>query len=240
MGEQDIPVIPMDAHEQRLGNPVHMTLGELITKNEIEIDPKVKTFCQRVIELMQGSVDPVHNVGHLERMFADLDRFISENKGLKIDFGTLLISISWHDIWRAINFKPDLIGALRSHFTEGRNAAKYAAEEMTKAGFDQALIDSVRYCVDKHPDPQFSKRETVESQILHDLDHLDSWSEERLHEIKGYLEESSKGKYILPLLRRVKGTILSKANYKYYFDSSQRERDRRFPKFEKQVAELSG
>ncbi len=189
---------------------------------------------------MQGSVDPAHNTGHLERMFADLDKFITENNDLKIDFDTLLISISWHDIWRATNFKPSLIGALRSHFTEGRNAARYTAEEMSKADFDQTLINHVRYCVGRHPDSQIAKRETIESQILHDLDHMDSWSGERLREIKEYLTDSSKGKYILPLLGRVKGTILSKANHKYYFESSQRERERRLPDFTKQVNELFG
>ena len=238
MGEQDILVIQEDAHEQRLGNSSHMTFEEFITKHEIDISPNVISFCQQGVERMRSSVDPAHNVGHLERMFTGLSRFVDENKDLEIDFETLLISISWHDIWRATNFQPNLVGALRSHFTEGRNAAKSTAEEMAKAGFEQNLIDRVRYCVGKHPDPQFAKRESLESQILHDLDHMDSWSEERLQEIKGYLSDSSKGKYVLPLLKRVKGTILSKANHKYYFDSSQRERDRRFPKFTEQVEKL--
>ena len=170
-------------------------------------------------------------------------RIISEeNKDLEIDFETLLISISWHDVWIAQNFRPNLVDTLRSSYTEGPNAAKLVGVEMEKAGFEQNLISNVKYCVENHPGPEASKtkRVTTESRILHDLDQMDSWSEERLKDIKSYLSGNPKGKLVLPLLRFGRSLILKAANHDYYFESSRREKDRRYPRFVKQVEELFG
>ena len=219
-----------------------MTLDAFLTKNEVELSPLTKTFCEEGIERMRSSIDPAHNVGHSERIIADLDKFVEENKELEVDFETLLISLSWHDVWRATNFKPNLIDLLISNYREGTNAAKLVTMEMEKEGFGQNLTDKVKYCVERHPGPHPSetKRETIESRILHDLDQMDSWSGGRLQEIKNYISENPKGKYLLPMLRMGKSFILKAASHGYYFKSSQRERDIRYPEFVKQVEELFG
>jgi len=219
-----------------------MTLDTLLTKNGVELSPLTKTFCDQGISRIRNSADPAHNVGHLERMIFDLDKFVEGNKDLEIDFETLLISISWHDVWIAQNFRPNLVDTLRSSYTEGPNAAKLVGVEMEKAGFEQNLIDNVKYCVENHPGPEASKtkRVTTESRILHDLDQMDSWSEERLKDIKSYLSGNPKGKLVLPLLRLGRSFILKAANHDYYFESSRREKDRRYPRFVKQVEELFG
>ena len=40
-----------------------MTLDAFLTKNEVELSPLTKTFCEEGIERMRSSIDPAHNVG---------------------------------------------------------------------------------------------------------------------------------------------------------------------------------
>jgi hypothetical protein len=217
-----------------------MILQELITDNEIELDEKVRLFCEEGFACMQESTDPVHGIGHIQRIIKTVIKFAEDNPSLRIDFSVLLPAIAWHDVWRASNFKPNLVRAVHAQFFEGQNADKLVRTKMKEKGFDQAFIEKVTYCVRVHPGVYKGERKTLESKILNDLDELDSWAPERLQEIKAYLTQNRKGRMLLPLLKRATGVIISKANHTYYFESVQRERDRRFPEFAKQVKLLFG
>ena len=169
-----------------------MTLRDFIIKNQINLSDKVVYVCEEGIEMMAKSFDGLHDDKHVLRIISDLDQFLNEARELErrqINFEVLLLSICWHDIWRAQRFPMSIILLMFDLLWEGIKSMNMFSKRAVEVNLDESTIRQVRYSIRKHVGFQFLPRKTIESRILRDLDDLEGWSLERL--------EAAKQKYLI-------------------------------------------
>lgn len=208
-----------------------MSLSETTKQLNINVDPKVLEFCQKGIEQMSKSIDPIHDDTHVRRILELLGKFLKENESIEIDLNVVLISICWHDVWRSTYYKDNFLYIVYQFIFEGRKAANLTRRVMKEMGFDTKTINYVHYCVRKHSTLQFRGIKTYEAKLLKDLDSLDAWSEERMELIIEFFSRKIlKNKSLKKIFKWAYTKYIRSKNY--FFDFSKRESDARFDTLE--------
>jgi hypothetical protein len=146
------------------------------------LSPSSMSLVQKGYEMMKVSKDPYHDHTHIDRMLADLKRFLDLEKGQKkVNPEVLLLSTAWHDSWKSGRVAGNEIELLYHQFMDGLGSVALFEDAAKKQGLASDLIQQVSYAIRKHAHFQFTPIQTEEAKLLRDLDDLDLWSVERLN-----------------------------------------------------------
>lgn len=130
--------------------------------------------------MMKVSKDPYHDHTHVDRMLADLQRFLDHKKEQnKVNPEVLLLSTAWHDSWKSGRVAGNEIELLYHQFMDGLGSVALFEAAAKKQGLEKDLTQQVSYAIRKHAHFQFLPVQTEEAKLLRDLDDLDLWSVER-------------------------------------------------------------
>ncbi len=171
-----------------------MTLNRLLHKNNITLIQDVYNACKEGIRLMSKSPDPLHNHHHILNMLKDLDLMLSNDHEInwkKVNFNVLLLSITWHDIWKSQRLPKSRKKLVYHWFAEGIGSMRLFSKETKKYHFDPMITKKVRYAIRKHPYFQLLPKRTIESKILKSLDELEDFSIDRFKEGLNSIHELS-------------------------------------------------
>lgn len=157
-----------------------------INKFKNLVTPESRKFCMKALDLMGKSDDPMHDIHHVSSMLNNLSVWLKSQEGMRIrpyiNFDILILSICWHDTWKASKKSPNLLNIIYYQLYEGIGSSKlfkkYAHD------LDDEVIDKVSYAIRKHSQFQILPRKTLESKILRDLDLIEMWDHERLKRSK--------------------------------------------------------
>ena len=161
---------------------VHFSFNSFLKKHNIKLSPEAKKFCLRGLQRMSKSIDPLHDHLHVICLLQNLGELLRHENTLArehVDLDVLLISIMWHDIWKAGKFPKGALSLLWQQAYEGRGSAKIVAAEMKKAGFSKQIIKKVAYAIRQHAIIH-KEHKTIESKLLADVDQLGRWNIARI------------------------------------------------------------
>ncbi len=176
----------------------HFNFDSYLEAYKIKLSPKARVFCKLGLQRMAKSIDPLHNHMHVVCLLHNLGELLKREKNLgNINFDVLLISIIWHDIWRARHFYRNPATLLWQNLYEGVGSSLIAKKEMTKAGLPDNTIKKVAYAIRKHAEFQILKRKTTESKLLADVDELGRWDIKRSRYAESVLIDAKKPNFKL-------------------------------------------
>lgn len=143
------------------------------------------------MERMRLSKDPYHDWTHSERMLQDFAFLLKEQPELeqKISPEVVILSICWHDTWKAQRLASNSLQLLYHQFMDGMGSAQLFLRESAGKGLDESVRAAVFYAIRKHAQFQLFPTRTFEAKILRDLDDLELVSHARW----------SRGKHIFAL-----------------------------------------
>jgi hypothetical protein len=167
-----------------------ITWQGIITRHHLEITPEARAACAVGWSLMTKSDDPFHDVSHIARLLRDLHNWLQHQPNLrhKVDWSVLLTAICWHDTWKAQHFAFSPLSAVWAQWYEGIGSAHLFKQHANNVRLDAQFQHQVMYAIRKHSMIQFTQHETLESQLLWDLDALDLWSDHRSRTLHRYLQ----------------------------------------------------
>lgn len=167
------------------------------------LSPPGKSLAERAIERMKSSKDPYHDWTHPERMLKDFEFLLKEEPALKVLINpeVVILSICWHDTWKAGRLAQNLIQFTYHQLLDGYGSAVLFREHSQKTDLNQHVRDQVFYAIRKHAQFQLFSVKTKEAEILRDLDDLELLSDERWH----------RGKHIFALAARWRAQVFRKA-----------------------------
>jgi hypothetical protein len=182
-----------------------MKLKNFITKHNIKLSKPVYRVCAWGEKLMARSVDPLHDLRHVERMVGLMDKNMSgirkQAQGEEpVNFEVMLLAIYWHDTWKAERDPKNIYSMAYGQLMEGVLCARKFRKYARKVGLDKDLIKNTAYVIRKHSQLQVLPTRTVEARILKDLDKLEKWNYERFKAVR---EESFvfDSRVLMPLFR---------------------------------------
>jgi len=187
-----------------------MNLETFLSKNQISLPQKTHALCKEAIQTMKKSRDLLHKDNHIFRLLDSLDKLLEKDQKLdksQIDIEVLLLSICWHDAWRAKRVPRNYFLMFFDDLFEGIGSMFMFAKSAKEANLSKNLANQVKYAIRKHSRFQILPIKTTEAKILSDVDYLDLFSMERANTLKRkYL--SNPKKINLKLLKLAK----------FYFD----------------------
>jgi len=177
--------------------------------------PKIKLsqtslmLCKIGERKMINSIDPLHDKHHIGRLLKNLSAFLKYYPNhKKINFEVLLLSICWHDTWKAKRQTMNPFKLVYYQVYEGIGSMIIFSKNTINL-LPQSIIEKVNYTIRKHSQFQFFSLTTLESKILKDIDDLDILNAKRLR----------------PLLRKRKEiSIFTKTFGKYYISHKSSEK----------------
>lgn len=186
-----------------------MELEAFLSRNKISLPDLVLSLCHEGIEITRNGIDPLHDENHTFRILTDLDQFLREETKIErseVNFEVLLLSICWHDVWRAKIFPKNVISLLFALLWDGLGGARMFAKRAKQVGLEQEMLSPISYAIRKHTSFQIFPPKTLEAKILKDLDNLEGWSLTRIKALKE--------RYLVP--GKIEPKLLRLA--KFYFD----------------------
>lgn len=159
---------------------------KFLKAEEIQIPSEVIVWCNKGIEIMTESRDPLHDEKHIFSLLDNLSVFLREErevKNLKIDFCVLLLAICWHDVWKSRRFPSNIFKFIYHYFGEGWGSRRVFLRAVSDVEILEGIAGEVGYAIRKHPGKQWFKHKSIESKILWDLDTLDGWNIRRLTDL---------------------------------------------------------
>lgn len=135
---------------------------------------------KEAVEIMKKSHDPVHDIKHVENVFKNLDLILTNLNKPKIDFDVLMLSVCWHDVYKASNWHGNIIQIIYRHIVEGIASAHIFNKGSKKYSLPAETVKGVCYAIRKHSQIQFTPRKTIEAKLLDDADKIDALNYERL------------------------------------------------------------
>jgi len=164
---------------------------------------------------MANTKDPLHDCEHVYRILRDLPALL-EYEHLNVNLEVLLLSICWHDTWKATRFPTTIASVSFDQYWDGYGSARIFKKASATAKLEASTTAAVAYAIREHGRIKFFKTRTLEAKALQDLDSLDEWSLVRI--------EPMKKKYLTnqPNLRLIRLA-------KYYFDHfMKKQTDKKF------------
>ena len=202
-------------------------------QNSLNISRKEINLCIKGISYLQNTKDKHHDETHIYRML----RNYSQLKHLEEALGNnppndpiVLISICWHDAWKATRaFSPNMFIFTYNTFYEGIGAKNLFLKEAENFKIKQNQKKHVSRIIKGHvrldlPFPSKIRnvlfKTSIESMILRDLDALDSYSTEFLHNfIKVYKPRLKKWPHFKKIWEIIYKNGLKRMNEDmFYFD----------------------
>jgi len=164
------------------------------TSLEKYLSPQGKILADQALERMKVSKDPYHDWTHAQRMLQDFEYLLKEEPSLKekITPEVVILSICWHDTWKAGRLGTNTVQLLYHQFMDGLGSAFIFKDAAAKSELSSPIADQVFYAIRKHAQFQFFPIRTLEANILRDLDDLELVSHDRW----------SRGKHIFALAAR--------------------------------------
>lgn len=124
---------------------------------------------------MAKSKDIMHDRSHVERMLKDLAKILKIKKFKKINLEVMILSICWHDVWKAQKGHGGPVKTIYQQVMEGVFTAIIFRKEARKQGLDKDVTKRVAYAIRKHSQLQFLPTKTDEAKLLQDLDKIEKW-----------------------------------------------------------------
>jgi hypothetical protein len=140
---------------------------------------------------MQRSRDKLHDNSHVIRMTQFLAKFLNKHPKMlkRKDLETVILSIFWHDSWKALKHKGNPLILFVNDLYEGIGSAYLFKKNALKEKLNKKTIDRVVYAIRKHSNINFLPTRTLEAQILQDLDEIEFWNFRRISKKNSGLEK---------------------------------------------------
>jgi hypothetical protein len=122
---------------------------------------EVWKMCLEGLTIMKNSPDPVHDIRHVENIFGHLDKIVRRSKFKKINFDILMLSVCWHDCWKASKDHGGWLSLFYRQAVEGVAAAKKFNRNAKKYNLPQNTLKGVFYSIRKHSQINFLPINTV-------------------------------------------------------------------------------
>ncbi len=163
-----------------------MKLKTFLTKNNIKLSPQALKLCKFAEIRLKNSVDPIHDIKHIERMLGNLDYLIRKQKQIlnKLNMEVMVLSLLWHDIWNSHQKVVGFFNLLSNQIIEGLKSAGIFWKYALRTKLDKKLALNVYYAIRKHSSFQLMPLFTLESKVLVDLDKIELWNSFRLFKDK--------------------------------------------------------
>lgn len=144
-------------------------------------------LAQRGLAIMATSHDPYHDHTHAGRMLQDFAFMLRTEPAVKqrLDPEVVVLSICWHDTWKAGRVGRSIWQLLLHQFWDGMGSMALFDRAARQHQYPRHLRQQIRYAIRKHAQFQVLPLWTLEAVVLRDLDDLDLWSIERLERGKG-------------------------------------------------------
>ena len=182
---------------------------------------------------MERSIDPSHDVKHIENVLNNLDEFLEsgEVNPSKINFEVLLVAICWHDVWKSARMPDNILSVLFNQIWDGWGSARIFKKEAKLRDGEKKNLEKVFWVIGNHPRDMTIHvpcKMYLETKILKDMDRLERWNIKRhgdffkkLRIIRGTKNQ----KFIDWMVRffQKKYTLWSDSDRKYYFRWSKDE-----------------
>jgi len=160
-------------------------------------------------ELMQRTLDPVHDWFHIERVLANAEKIfnlLSEEKRKTIDRKILKLAIAWHDI-SFIKHKA----SPWQYLFEGWRAKKIAKKYFKQFGLAKKEIRLLADIILRHNWIEkfiyirmfLSKKRSICYQIVQDADTLDYFHQDRIEQAKMMVKNSLFRRNLMNLLKPI-------------------------------------
>ncbi|MDH5532989.1 MAG: hypothetical protein OEX81_01005 [Candidatus Pacebacteria bacterium] len=147
---------------------------------KIKISKKTLMLCRVGEQKMADSIDQLHDNHHIGRLLSNLESFLKDNRNhKKINFEILLLSIIWHDTWKAKKQSLNPFKLLFHQIYEGFGSVIIFSKHSVGL-LPKSIIVEVNYAIRKHAQFQFFPLNSIEAKILKDLDDLDLFHVRRL------------------------------------------------------------
>lgn len=149
-----------------------------IQKWGVSISSEAQALCALGLELLLASKDPTHDEQHVASLLRNADRLLEQEQGLrqKVNLEVLVLSIVWHDVWRAGFIPKNAVELLYAFLWDGMGSKKLFVHHAKKFGLKPQTMKATGYAIQKHHSVQFLPRKTLEAKILKDCDELELWS----------------------------------------------------------------
>jgi hypothetical protein len=160
-----------------------MKFETLLKKHHIKIKSDVKKICLDGLDIMEQTIDPIHDREHIENIFDHLDYLLTQAPKIKksIAFDVLLMAICWHDAWKSGKNAKNPIYLIYHNLFEGLGSSKLFKKYTLKNVSNRKSAKSAAYAIRKHSMLQFLPTRTIEAKILMDLDTIELWNPKRLN-----------------------------------------------------------
>lgn len=205
---------------------------DLVGKNNLHITKDALALCDQGIELMEKSIDGLHDHNHVLRIVQNLNDFLANTQELKkedINFNVLLPAICWHDSWKSMRFPKNLFHLAYHMYMDGIGSSKLFKKATKNKQIPKKMKKEIAYAIKKHAMLQFRKPKTIEAKLLKDMDKLDEWALERLKEVeKKMLKDLHLNKKTIRLaIFYFKRKMLKTKESKFHFEWSKKEFQKR-------------
>lgn len=155
----------------------------------IKISAEVLLLCRLGEQKMQNSIDPLHDYHHIGRLLRNLTYLLKNYPNhKKINFEILLLSICWHDVWKANKKSFNLIKLFYYQIYEGIGSLVIFMQHATGM-IDNFTIAEVNYAIRKHAQFQFFPLSSIEAKILKDIDDLDVLNPKRMRYLLSKIDD---------------------------------------------------
>lgn len=153
--------------------------------------PVVQQLYSEAYARMKRSKDPAHDEKHIEALLSNAHIILKGEGALQkcIDLEILILSIAWHDVWRASFVPRNVLELLYSFWWDGMGSENAFKQYAKTTSLSPEMIKKVGYAIRKHHSVQFLPRTTVEAKVLKDCDELEIWSIKRAETMYEYALE---------------------------------------------------
>lgn len=159
-----------------------MKLSTLIKKHKIKLNTNTRELCIKGLNVMKGSIDPVHDKRHIETIFSNLSLLLTKAPEIKpfISFDVLLPAICWHDAWKSKRLAKNPFQYVWHQIIEGLGSSHIFYRQACIHGIQKEVAKRAAFVIRKHSLLQIVPSRKIEVKILLDLDGLELWNFRRL------------------------------------------------------------
>lgn len=155
------------------------------------LSPVELLSAQEGVLFMQNSVDPMHNLTHIEIMLTILQKILFEKKLTltTMEQRTVVLAIIWHDVWKSQRIRTWALPFWYDQFVEGLGSMHMFRKSLYFPQLPKEMRDEISYIIRKHANYQFFERKTQNSKLVYDLDMLERFSWIRMHKASQVLKK---------------------------------------------------
>lgn len=160
-----------------------MQLKEFTNRNNLKLSEAEQLLCLEGIKRMRSGRGSVKSDNHISELLESLDYFLNEgaiDKG-KLKLNVLLLSICWHDIWKAGKVPRNIMQLFWNTVWDGMGSFLIFSEKAKASNVPINTIRKARYCIRKHSFLQVMPVKSYEAKVLRDLDKISVWTDSKLY-----------------------------------------------------------